>query len=240
MRKKGARVELSDREIIFRHTVVASPRLCPEIRLRLITPECSLWRANEEEAAELGLVEPYWAFPWAGGQVLARYILDEPDLVAGRRVLDFGAGGAVEGIAAALAGAAVTVADVDPMAVTAALINAELNGVAIEGTTEDFLGPSRSAPSSDVTARVSEIVGRWDVVLAGDVFYGSEMASVVARWLTALAEAGTTVLIGDANRGFLDTSGFVTKARFDAPADNDADGSFLQPATVYCMNSRFL
>lgn len=238
MRKKGDRVQRpSNREIILRHTVVASPRLCPEIRLRLITPECPLWRASEDEALGLGLVEPYWAFPWAGGQALARYVLDEPGVVMGKRVLDFGAGGAVEGIAAGLAGAAVTVADIDPMAVTAALINAELNGVTIEGTTEDFLGPPQS---SDMTARVSEVVGRWDVVLAGDVFYGSEMARIVASWLSALAEAGTTVLIGDANRGFLDTSGFVTKARYDAPADNDADGSFLQPATVYCMNSRFL
>src|ERR1041384_4021397 len=115
MRKKGVRVERpDDRDIILRHTLVASPRLCPEIRLHLITPDCLLWRAGEDEAARLGLVEPYWAFPWAGGQVLARYLLDEPELIAGKRVLDFGAGGAVEGIAAAMGGAAVTVADIDP------------------------------------------------------------------------------------------------------------------------------
>ena len=229
-----------DREIILRHTIVASPRLCPEIRLRLITPECPLWRASEEDAASLGLVEPYWAFPWAGGQVLARYILDEPETVAGKRVLDFGAGGAVEGIAAALAGANVTIADIDPMAVAAALINAELNGVAVEATTENFLGRPVLKSSGNMTARVSEDLGRWDVVLAGDVFYGSEMAGSVSRWLTEMAATGAVVLVGDANRGYLDTARFVTKARFDAPSDNDADGSFLQPATVYCMNSRFL
>jgi predicted nicotinamide N-methyase len=230
-----------DREIILRHTVVASPRLCPEIRMRLITPQCSLWKASEEEAASAGLVEPYWAFPWAGGQVLARYLLDEPSAVAGKRVLDFGAGGAVEGIAAALAGARVTVADIDPMAVSAALINAELNGVALEATTEDFLGRPVSAPFRDeMTARVSEAFGPWDIVLAGDVCYGSEMARAVSRWLAESADAGALVLIGDANRGFLDTESLVTKMRFDAPADNDMDGSFLRPATVYCMNSRFL
>jgi len=230
----------TNRELICRHTVVASPRLCPEIRLRLVTPECPLWRASEEEAACAGLVEPYWAFPWAGGQVLARYLLDEPSSVAGKRVLDFGAGGAVDGIAAALAGARVTVADIDPMAVSAALINAELNGVTLEATTEDLLGRSVSAPFREMTARVSREAGPWDVVLAGDVFYGSEMARTVMRWLWEMAGSGALVLLGDANRGFLDTSRFVTKARFDAPADNDVDGSFLQPATVYCMNSRFL
>lgn len=229
-----------DREIIHRHTVVSSPRLCPEIRLRLITPECPLWKASEEEAASVGLVEPYWAFPWAGGQVLARYLLDEPAIVAGRRVLDFGAGGAVEGIAAALAGAHVTVADIDPMAVSAALMNAELNGVSVEATTENLLGRPVLKSPGNMTARVSDALGRWDVVLAGDVFYGSEMAGDVSRWLFEMADAGALVLIGDANRGFLDTARFVTKARFDAPADNDSDGSFLQPATVYCMNSRFL
>ena len=207
--------------------------------MRLITPECPLWKASEEEAANVGLVEPYWAFPWAGGQVLARYLLDEPATVAGKRVLDFGAGGAVEGIAAALAGARVTVADIDPMAISAALINAELNGVALEATSENFLGRP-VAELGSMTTRVSEGIGPWDVVLAGDVCYGNEMASAVTRWLSALADAGSLVLIGDANRGFLDTGDLVTKVRFDAPADNDVDGSFLQPATVYCMNSRFL
>lgn len=230
----------SDRELILRHTVVASPRLCPEIRLRLITPECPLWTASEEDAAGLGLVEPYWAFPWAGGQVLARYLLDDPSVVAGKRVLDFGAGGAIEGIAAALSGAQVTVADIDPMAVSAALINAELNGVSIDATTRNFLGRPVSVSPSGMTERVSDAHGPWDVVLAGDVFYGSEMASAVSSWLYEMADGGAHVLVGDANRGYLDTARFVTKARFDAPADNDVDGSFLQPATVYCMNSRFL
>jgi predicted nicotinamide N-methyase len=207
--------------------------------MRLITAECPLWKASEEEAASAGLVEPYWAFPWAGGQVLARFLLDEPATVAGKRVLDFGAGGAVEGIAAALVGAHVTVADIDPMAISAALINAELNTVRFGATTENLLGRPVSA-AHGMTTRVSEGVGPWDIVLAGDVCYGSEMATAVSSWLAEMADAGSLVLIGDGNRGFLNTDRLVTKMTFDAPADNDADGSFLQPATVYCMNSRFL
>ena len=209
---------LSYRAVILQHTEVAPARLCPEIRLHLVTGRCPLFRATEEEAAKAGLVEPYWAFSWAGGQALARYILDHRDAFVGRAVLDFGAGGAVEGIAAAMAGARVLAADIDPMAVEAARINAELAGVAIETTTEDFVG------------RVD--LG-WDIVLAGDVFYGYDMATPLVTWLRALAAAGTTVLIGDPDRGFLDTAGLEPLGRYDAPADNDADGSFLRPTTVY-------
>jgi predicted nicotinamide N-methyase len=201
---------------------VAPARLCPEIRLHLVTARCPLFRATEDEAAEAGLVEPYWAFCWAGGQALARYVLDNPEQFAGRSVLDFGAGGAVEGIAAALVGAAVLAADIDPMAVEAARLNAELAGVVLRTTTEDLVGCVDRA---------------WDVVLAGDVFYGYEMATPLVTWLRALAARGAAVLIGDPERGFLDTSGLVRLARYDAPADNDADGSFLRPTTVYRIAS---
>jgi predicted nicotinamide N-methyase len=206
------------RGVILQHTEVAPARLCPEIRLHLVTARCPLFRATEEEAAKAGLVEPYWAFSWAGGQALARYILDHRDAFAGRTVLDFGAGGAVEGIAAAMAGARVLAADIDPMAVEAARLNAELAGVALETTTEDFVG------------RVDE---GWDIVLAGDVFYGYDMATPLVTWLRALAARGRKVLIGDPDRGFLDTAGLEPLARYDAPADNHADGSFLRPTTVY-------
>ncbi len=209
---------LNLRDTILRHTEVAPARLCPEIRLHLVTARCPLFRATEDEAARAGLVEPYWAFSWAGGQALARYVLDHPAEFAGRTVLDFGAGGAVEGIAAALASASVLAADIDPMAIEAARLNAALAGVVLETTTCDLVG------------RVDRA---WDVVLAGDVFYGYEMATPLVTWLRALAARGATVLIGDPDRGFLDTTGLVALSRYDAPADNDADGSFLRPTTVY-------
>jgi predicted nicotinamide N-methyase len=206
------------RETILRHTAIAPARLCPSIRLHLVTGECPLFRATEEEAARAGLVEPYWAFSWAGGQALARYVLDHPEVVRGRSVLDFGAGGAVEGIAAAICGATVLAADIDPMAVEATHLNAELSGVQLGTTTEDLVGRYDRA---------------WDVVLAGDVFYGYEMATPLVTWLRGLASRGASVLIGDPDRGFLDTRGLEPLARYDAPADNDADGSFLRPTTVY-------
>ncbi len=209
---------MSPFETIFAHTVVARSHLCPEIQLRLITAACPLFRATEEQAALAGLVEPYWAFSWAGGQALARYVLDHPALVAGKSVLDFGAGGAVEGIAAALVGGRVLAADINPMAVVAARANAELTGVTIETTTEDLVGTFERT---------------WDVVLAGDVFYGTEMSRPILEWLTRLAERGTLVLIGDPDRGFLETSGLEPLVRYEAPADNDDHGSFLLPTMVY-------
>ena len=209
---------MGHRERILEHTRIAPARLCPEIRLHLVTAECPLWRASEEEAARAGLVEPYWAFSWAGGQALARYVLDHPERFAGKRVLDFGAGGAVEGIAAAMAGAHVVAADIDPMAVEAALLNAELARVELQTTTEDLVG---------------RVADAWDVVLAGDVFYGTDMANHVAAWFDSLAGQGVGVYVGDPARGFLDTSPLELLSHYDAPTDYDADGSFLRPASVF-------
>lgn len=209
---------MSLRDTILAHTVIAPARLCPEILLHLVTAACPLWKATEEEAARAGLVEPYWAFSWAGGQALARYVLDRPELVRARRVLDFGAGGAVEGIAAALCGGDVTANDIDPMATAAATLNAERCGVHLRTTTDNLIGRSDE---------------HWDVVLAGDVFYGTEMARPTIDWLATLARNGSLVLIGDPDRGFLDTTGLEQVARYEAPADNDADGSFLRPTSVY-------
>jgi predicted nicotinamide N-methyase len=121
-----------------------------------------------------------------------------------------------------MAGARVVAADIDPMAVEAARLNAELAGVSIETTTEDLVG------------RVDTV---WDFVLAGDVFYGYDMARPLVTWLHALAARGATVLIGDPDRGFLDTAGLELLARYDAPADNDADGSFLRPTSVYRLGA---
>jgi len=209
---------LNHRDVILRHTTVASSRLCPDIALRLITAEMPLWRATEEQAADAGLIEPYWAFSWAGGQALARYVLDHPDLVRGRTVLDFGAGGAVEGIAAARSGGRVVAADIDPMAAAAAAMNAELNGVALDVSTENWVG-RLDAP--------------FDVVLAGDVFYDAAFAVTVLDWFIGLAARGVAILIGDPDRGFLDTSRLESLARYDTPSDNDMDGSFLRPTAIY-------
>ena len=206
------------RDTILRHTEIAPARLCPEIRLHLVTARCPLFRATEDEAAQAGLVEPYWAFCWAGGQALARYVLDNPEQFAGRNILDFGAGGAVEGIAAALAGASVLAADIDAMAVEAARLNAELAGVALQTTTEDLVG---------------RLDGRWDVVLAGDVSYEKEMAEAATDWLNGLARRGATVLIGDPRRAYLALDRLESVAEYGVPVTRDLEDSEIKRTGVF-------
>lgn len=211
------------RALITRETVIERPVLCPELRLHLITDVCPLWQAREPDLEALDLPPPYWAFAWAGGQALARFLLDRPELVAGKRVLDFGSGSALEGIAAALGGAAyVLAADLDPFAEDAARLNAALNGVTLDTTTRDVVAEP-------------VLAGGWDLVLAGDVFYDAESAAPIVVWLRALAAAGAEVLAGDPARGPLVRSGvgLVPLAEYDAPADVDVGGRFTKRTTVY-------
>lgn len=174
---------------IERWTAITAPPLVPELRLHLATEVTPLWKATETKLRRAGIPPsepPYWAFAWAGGQALARRVLDEPALVAGRRVLDFAAGSGLVAIAAAKAGAAaVTAVDVDTFAQAAMHLNAALNGVSLE----ILLG--------DLTAGAE---ARWEVILAGDVFYDPEMTERVLPWLRAQAAGGATVLIGDPKR----------------------------------------
>lgn len=179
---------LALRRLIVQCTAVTAPALCPELKLRLITPDSELFRASEEQVAALGLVDPWWAFCWPGGQALARYVLDHAELVRGRSVLDFGAGSGVAGLAAARSGARVTAADIDPVANIATELNAELNGVSVLTTTRDLVGSECG----------------WDVVLFGDVTYEARFSRRLLRWADQLARDGALVLIGDPGRGNLD------------------------------------
>jgi len=208
------------RSVVLRHTVVARPLLCPEVRLHLATSDQPLWRADERRAAEMGLHDPYWAFCWAGGHALARFLLDHAGFVEGKRVLDFGAGGGVEAIAAALRGGDVLASDIDPLATTAVEMNAALNGVTVRTTTANMLG----ADARD-----------WDVVLAGDMTYEASLSAAVLAWFRTLASQGVTVLVADPQRGFLDPTGLTMLAQYDTPADDDADGTRLVPTTVFTL-----
>jgi predicted nicotinamide N-methyase len=203
--------------IIERETIVAPPALCPELRIRQITPACRLWRATEDEAASAGIVEPYWAFCWAGGQAIARHLLDGPDL-SGARVLDFGSGCGICGIAAALRGAEVLAADIDPTATEATSLNAALNRVGVSTTTDDLIG------------RFDHV---WNVVLAGDMTYERALTDRVLEWLRALTERGSRVLVGDPGRGFIDANRLEALATYETPADNDPGESFYVRTTVY-------
>ena len=200
------------------HTVTARPWLCPEVAMRLITHECPLWYRSEDDVHAMGWETPFWAFAWPGGQSLARHLLDHPALVAGKTVLDFGAGGAVEGIAAMMAGARRVIAsDIDPVAAVAMEVNAALNGVALEVTTEDLIG--RDDPA-------------WEVVLAGDMFYDAELAVRVLDWLAALARRGATVLLGDPGRGNVPAARVEAAAWYEAPFDTDVRGLHLRRTMI--------
>lgn len=187
---------------IARETALLPVPHVPEIRLHLAHEAIELWLKTEDELAEMGLPPPFWAFAWAGGQALARYCLDHPDLVAGRRVLDFASGSGLVGIAAAKAGAAyVLCADIDPYAASAIALNAEANGVAVEPISRDLIGEA----------------GDWDVIFAGDILYEQGLAARVIAWLEAEQARGIMVLIGDPGRSYMPREKLTALATYEVP-----------------------
>ena len=201
------------------NTAVERPALVPEVALHLASEVVPLWQATEADLAETGLPPPFWAFAWAGGQALARFLLDQPDWVAGKRVLDFAAGSGVQGIAAALSGAArVEASEIDRFALAALALNATANGVDLELRDEDVL----ELPNPG-----------WEVVLAGDVCYERPMAARVARWLGGLAGQGVTVLLGDPGRTYLPRSGLKRLARYAVETTRELEDSDLRNAIVW-------
>jgi predicted nicotinamide N-methyase len=180
------------------NTMLAAPPLVPEIRLHLATEVTPLWQATEAVLERTGLPPPYWAFAWAGGQAVARHVLDHPETVRGRSVLDIGAGSGVLAIAAALAGAAsVVAADIDPFAAAAIALNAATNGVAIGVETADLIG----GPGGEI-------------ILVGDMCYERPLAERLTDWLRARAAQGALVLLGDPGRAYLPQSGLQELARY--------------------------
>ncbi|MCP5371097.1 MAG: methyltransferase [Hyphomicrobiales bacterium] len=200
------------------HTAVAAPPLCPEIRLHLATEITPIWQATEETLAAAGLPPPFWAFCWAGGQALARHLLDNPALAAGRRVLDFACGGGVVAIAAARCGGTVLANDVDPFALAATRLNADLNGVALATEGADLVG------RADLNH---------DLILAGDICYEQPLAGRVSDWLRALAGAGATVLIGDPGRAYLRRDGLVELAAYDVPTSLELEDRTVRRTGVW-------
>jgi predicted nicotinamide N-methyase len=204
---------------VRRNTAIAAPPLVPEIRLHLATEITPIWQATEESLARSGVPPPYWAFAWAGGQALARYILDDPTEVAGRFVLDFGAGSGLVAIAAAKAGAAgVLATEIDHFAAAAIAMNATLNDVAVTVTTADLIDTANP---------------RWEVIAAGDVCYERPMAARVARWLTALARRGCLVLLGDPGRAYLPANGLRECARYVVPTSRELEDRNTRDGVVW-------
>lgn len=200
------------------NTHLVATALTPEVLLHVADDVTALWQMSENELNEIGLPPPFWAFAWPGGQALARYVLDNPGIVIGKRVLDFATGSGLVAIAAARAGAAhVEACDIDPFATAAARLNAQANDVLIEARLGDLVG------SDD----------NWDVVLAGDVSYERDMAARVTHWLGALSRRGALVLIGDPGRTYLAKDRLVQLAEYATPVSRDLEDTDVKMAKVW-------
>ena len=203
---------------ILAQTTIAIPPLVPEIKLHLATEITPIWEATETTLAAMNLPPPYWAFAWAGGQALTRFLLDHPDWVKGKRVLDFAAGSGLSAIGAAKAGAAlIQAAEIDDFAIAAIALNARINNVAIDLVREDLIGAEP----------------RWDVVLAGDVCYERPMAERVIAWFRALASRGVAILMGDPGRAYLPQSGLVELARYQVPTSLELEDRTQRETIVW-------
>ena len=207
------------RAFILAHTERLPVPHAPEIHLRLASEATELWQLTEDELGEIGLPPPFWAFAWAGGQALARYVLDTPQLVAGRTVLDFASGSGLVAIAAAKAGAAEVLAvDIDAFSIAAIALNAEENGVRVTVRNGDLL----DAPPPDV-----------DVIFAGDVFYEKPMADRVLPWLRAASARGTLCLVGDPGRAYLPKDALAFLATYEVPTVRSLEDSEVKRTTVW-------
>ncbi|MHA7971386.1 class I SAM-dependent methyltransferase [Rhizobium sp. CAU 1783] len=209
----------TDPELFIRsNTSLMAPPHVPEIRLWLASEVHDLWLKTEEDLQEIGLPPPFWAFAWAGGQGLARYILDHPEEVRGKRVLDFASGSGLVAIAARLAGAReVVAADIDPWAETAIRLNAAENGVEIAFVGEDLIGGPLDA----------------DVLLAGDVFYDRDFANALVSWFGTLAAEGRRVLVGDPGRSYRPTERLEALATYEVPVTRVLEDSEVKKTTVW-------
>jgi predicted nicotinamide N-methyase len=217
---------MSDTAAFIRaNTELLMPPLVPEIVLHLASEVVPLWRKTEEELETEGVPPPYWAFAWAGGQALARYVLDNPELVRGKSVLDFGAGSGLVGLAAMKAGAAsVLCADTDHFAAAAIGLNAEANAVALSATTDDIIGTN----------------GDWQTILVGDMCYERPLAERLLAWLTARSKAGATVLLGDPGRSYFPKSGVEQRALYRVQTTRDLEDREIRETGVYALHAEQL
>jgi predicted nicotinamide N-methyase len=204
---------------VRQHTTVRAASAVPEIILHQADDAIGLWERTELAAGGAQLPPPFWAFAWAGGQAVARYLLDHPDVVRGKRVLDLAAGGGVVSIAAALAGAhAVTATEIDPAALDALALNAAANSVTVDTICADVLDD----PVPDV-----------DVVTAGDVFYNRDLAARMLAFLTRAAAAGASVLVGDPGRAYVPRADLVELAVYDIPTTHDLESAEIKRTRVW-------
>ncbi len=193
--------------------------LVPEFTLYLATEITPIWQATEDWLAHQNIAPPFWAFAWPGSQALARFILDNPASVAGRRVLDFAAGCGLAALAAARAGAAlVEAAEIDPLALAAISLNARKNGLSVHALSEDVVG----------------LACRWDLILCGDICYEAPMARHILPWLREMARS-SEVLIADPGRAYLPLSELKPVASYDVPTTRELEDNTLRRTVLYSL-----
>ncbi|WP_293676248.1 methyltransferase [uncultured Phenylobacterium sp.] len=210
------------RQFILDNTRRQRPPHTPELELHLADEVTPIWRLTEEALEAIGLPPPFWAFAWAGGQALARYVLDNPQVVAGKAVVDFASGSGIVGIAAVRAGASrVLAADIDGFCGAALALNAEANGVIVGFTDADLLDAPPPA---------------WaDLILAGDICYEKPLAERVMAWLGAARAAGATVLIGDPGRSYFPRQGLVKLAEYQVPTTRELEDMEVKKTAVWTL-----
>jgi predicted nicotinamide N-methyase len=213
---------IEDPEAFIRANTVLRPAPhAPEISLYVADEITPIWQMTEEALGELGLAPPFWAFAWAGGQAIARYVLDHPDEVAGKAVLDFASGSGLCAIAAMKAGAERALAcDIDPICRAAIALNAEANAVTVHSTIADLL--DRAPPAVQV-------------ILAGDICYEKALAERVLAWLKAAAASGSRVLVGDPGRTYFPRDALVRLAEYQVRTTRELEDFEIKRTGVWTL-----
>ncbi|MGH8336745.1 MAG: class I SAM-dependent methyltransferase [Gammaproteobacteria bacterium] len=204
---------------ICANTKILSPPLVPEIRLQLAEESLPIWQRTEEELGEINVPPPYWAFAWAGGQALARFVLDNRAMFAGRRVLDLGSGSGLTAIAAMKAGARACLAnDIDALSLAAIALNARENEVELDVSDADLL---------------EAVPGEYDVILVGDLFYERQLADKVLRFIEKATVKGAISLIGDPQRNYFPKGRFRKAADYEVQVTRDLEDALIKRTAVW-------
>ena len=211
-------------EIIRAGTELGCVPLVPEVRLHLASEPIGLWQQLELAAGRTGLDPPFWGFAWAGGQALARYVLDHPEAVAGHRVIDVASGCGLVAIAAAMSGAAeVSAYDIEPLAAAAATLNSAANGVTVHAACGDILDDDRFPAAGT------------GVVLIADAFYQRELAVRMARFAQRSQARGAAVLVGDFGRAYLPRDQLRPLATYEVPGLGELESTDIKRTTVWAL-----
>jgi len=229
-------------EFVRANTELAAPPLVPEIDLHLATEVVPLWRKTEEELQAEGVPPPYWAFAWAGGQALARYVLDHRETVAARSVLDFGTGSGLVAIAAAKSGARMVVAaDIDGFAAAAIGLNCWANGVSCMVRRPASEGNGHGRRGEKIEIVTDDIIGKacnWDVILVGDMCYERPLAERLLGWLSDCTKQGATVLLGDPGRTYFPERGTMKLATYRVRTTRELEDREIRETSVYRYQPR--